>query len=310
MHNRFLIHIGYPKSGSSSLQQNVLMRHSGIRYLAGTMLDQYLARDPAALKRAHGFYHSLIYDAVPDLSMLQATWQEVFLPLCDADRLNVVSDERFVMNYRPPAAIAADLRAIVGDARILMVARDQIGLLRSQYDMSPFYERDPARKYMPFAPWVREMLEKAEENMASSLRYGDMIDIYARLFGAENIVVAAFEGLFSDRALQAALATALGLDVAEFSQLAGAIKQGDASLHGYKKITRRVLGARTADSYLTPAQIRVLRAVLRKLFPGKKTEVGAQEVELIRDFFQGHQLQDLAGRGEFTTICSQAGVHA
>lgn len=302
MTHRFLIHIGYPKSGSSSLQQNVLMHHPDIRYLAGTTLDRDLAGQPEALARAHGFYHALIHDAAPDREALRATWEEVFLPLCDPSRLNVVSDERFVMNYRPPAEIAADLRAIVGPAQILMIARDQVGLLRSQYDMSPFYERDPARRYMDFTPWLREMLDKAEENMIAALRYGDMVDLYAGQFGTENVVVAAFEGLFADADLQAGLAGALGIDAAEFTRLAATSKTGDASTHGFKKITRRILGGRPAGSYLTTGQIRVLRGILRKLFPGKKTEVGAEDISRIRNFFAGHRVCELAARAGITVI--------
>lgn len=289
-----LIHIGYPKSGSSTLQECVLSKHSGVRYLAGHTLESELDKRPLDLERVRTFYNSIIHDQNPDMSYLQSTWEEVFLTLCDHDKLNVISDERFVMNYRSPAEIAKTLRKVIGPAKILIVARDQVGLLRSQYDMSPFYERDPNRKYLPFKPWLEKMLAQADENMASSLRYKKIVDLYASLFGEENIIVAAFEGLFTCPLLQANLAAALVLEPAEFSHLLRSSKTGDASSHGYKKITRRILGARTASSYLKPKQLQLARWVLRKLFPGRKTQVDSDCVALIRAFYKGHQLSDLA----------------
>lgn len=299
---RILIHPGYPKSGSSSLQQNIMMRHPDICYLAGESLAAVLSNKPAALERARRFYDELIYADHPDLTALTATWREVFLPLCDAAKLNVVSDERFVINYRPPSAIAADLAAIIGDAQILMVVRDQVGLLRSQYDMSPFYERDPKRRFKQFGPWLDEMLANADDNMASSLRYGDVVEIYARHFGVENVVVAAFEGLFSDEMLQAELAEVLGIDARTLSMLATVPREGSFENHGYKKVTRRILGARPAGDYLSPRQHAILRSLLRKMFPGRKTHVETGQAELIRSFYKGHRLDDLRRRTPVTVV--------
>ncbi|MBL6427644.1 MAG: hypothetical protein HOY44_08980 [Maritimibacter sp.] len=233
---------------------------------------------------------------------LRGTWQEAFLPFYDPARMNVVQDERLVMNNRPPAVIAAGLRAIVGPAQFLMVARDHVGLKPSQYDMSPFYERGPDRGDLRFTPWLQEMLDKADENMTSSQRYGDMVDFYEGFFVAENLEAAAFEELSSDQVLQEALSGAFGIDAAEFTRIAGISKKGDATSHGFKKITRGILGGRKAGSYLSPGQILFARAVLRELFPGKKTDVDMEYRTRIQTYFTGQRVADLAGREAISVV--------
>lgn len=288
-----LIHIGYPKTGSSTLQQNVLMKHSGVNYLAGTKFAERLGQGSSDAQRAHDFYHALIHDSTRDMAALRATWTEVFAPKMDKKRLNVISDERFVMNYRAPEAIAADLSELIGDARILMVVRDQADMLRSQYDMSPFYERDPARKYLPFGRWLDEMLSNASDNMARCMKYGDVVDIYARLFGNNALVVLPFSGLFSDTEVQAAFSAAFGLDVEETRTLFLLRPTGDYKAHGYKKYTRRVLGRRPPSDFLSPRQLRIAKWVLRRLFPAQKTEINPDQTAYIRQHFAGHAPSDV-----------------
>lgn len=291
---KILIHVGYPKSGSSSLQQNVLSRHDGINYLAGRFFAARLGSDSPEAARAHAFYHEIIHNPDRDMATLRHIWETVFVPRLDPDRLNVVSDERFVMNYRPYADIAADLHSLIGPARILMVVRDQAGLLRSQYDMNPYYQNDPTRAYMRFDAWLARMLADAPDTMAATLRYGDVRDCYAGLFGADGVIVARFERLFHEPAAQGQLAADLGLDPEEMVRLFGAAPVGSYRNSGYRKLTRRLLGRRPASDYLSGRQIAVLRGVLRRLFPGRKTEISEADRAAIARHFAGHLPQDMA----------------
>ncbi len=116
--------------------------------------------------------------------------------------------------------------------------------------------------------------------------------------------MAAFEGLFSDPDMQAKLATALGLGPDEFHTLAHSGGTGAAKTHGYKKITRRILGGKPASAYLSPGQIRFFKTILRALFPGKTTQVDPKDLEIIKDYYSGHHISALSAQGKVTTVMS------
>ena len=289
---RFLIHPGFPKSGSSTLQQRVLMKLSGVRYLAGRPFAAEVGPDDA--ERVGRFYHELAFTEAPDLGAMSEIWRDVFLPRARQDKLNIVSDEHLVFNHRPPVAVAQDLRSIIGEAKILIVIRDQLDLLRSLYDMSPFYARDPKRKYVKFSTWLQTMVSNPDENISGSLKYTDTYDAFANAFGNDHVFMIDMERLFGDGGARDRLCAELDIDAAEFHTVTASGKVGGHENNSYKKITRRLLPAGLANSVLSKQQLSVAKTVLRKVTPASKTKPNDDDRALVDSFFAGHRPDDLA----------------
>lgn len=286
---RLLVHIGYPKAGSSTLQEAVLSRHSDVHYLAGIKLKAAL--DTAQVQHAFSLYRTLIGTSHRSRADLVDIWQNCYVPIADTKRLNVLSSELFVER----SGTAADLKAIVGrDAAILVVVREQIDLLRSRYDMSPFVADDPARRFVRFDKWLETTLSReATIPFVRSLRFVEVIGAYAAAFGAANVHVISTGRLFSDETAISELCGKLGVDGEVFRSLAMGRHLGEASNHSYKKVTRRLLGSKTPNAYLPKPLIPVAKWILRRAVPARRTVAAANDVALVDKFFVGNKIADL-----------------
>jgi len=286
----FLFHIGYPKSASSTLQQAVLARHEDVNYLSGRPLKERLGEEA---KSAFDLYARLRGRLPGDREALLSTWRRCYLPLADRDRVNVLSTEYLIQNRRPVREVAEDLHALAPDADILIVVRDQAELLRSLYDMNPFYENDPKRAFMPFDRWLGRMLEEAETNFASRLRYAEVAQTYADVFGAKKVHVVGFGKLTGEPAALAPFCMAVDLDPDRFAALLEGAHLGGASRHGYRKLTRRMLGGRSAAALLPPAARGAARRLMQRGVPSRRTKLNRLQLERIRVFYAGHAVEDL-----------------
>lgn len=291
MNGRWLIHIGYPKAGSSTLQEGVLSRHEGINYLSGPTLA---ARAGPEAAEAFGFYKAMTGEIPRDLEATRRIWARHYAGRADPERLNVVSAERFVQNRRPVADVAVDLFAVVGPAHVLMVVRRQADLLRSLYDMSPFDETDLRRAYLPFPSWLTAMLSDAPDTFASRLKYADVARTYAAVFGPERVHVVSFARLFHDAAATAQFCAAVGLDFPALRDRLAATHVGHAADHGYRKLTRRFGAVARVRATLPAPVLRLARAALRRTVPAGRTAVAPADEARIAEFYAGHAPAELA----------------
>ena len=291
MKNRWLVHIGYPKSASSTLQQGILSRHEDINYMSGEAVSTRFGNDAI---EAFRFYKAIRGDISCDMTTMRKIWEKFYVPNADPSRLNIISTEYFIWNQRSPVDVARDLREIVGDADILMVVRDQASLLKSLYNMSPFFENDPRRKYLDFSTWLVRTLKDGDATLASRLRYLEVARTFADVFGLQRVHAVAFEKLVDAPRTLTPFCTAVGVNPDRFVELAGSTHLGDAESHAYKKLTRRILGRRKASSYLPPAILAMAKEVLRRTVPVKRTVLSSEDRTLINRFFQGNRPADLA----------------
>lgn len=294
MPHRFLIHPGYPKCGSTSLQANVFAQHPGLKYLSNHSAPGDAFRDAPETEEFHRLLRTRPKDSLPGIEVL---WQEHIRPAADPARLNVISDETFLNNEASAEEIAGALRHLLGPARVLIVVREQVDILRSMYDMYPWLKDDPDRRFLHFPQWLEQTLESAASNTASALRFVQMVGMYRDLFGSEAVTVIAFDRLFRDRTAQVALCARLAIDAGAFSTLIALKAANTSADHGTKKLVRRVLGPVKGSSFLSPAQIRVLRGLLARLIPQKPTQVDSAERARIEAFYRGQRIADLPTLG-------------
>lgn len=294
MQSRFLIHPGYPKCASTALQANVFAAHPDMQYLSyGSAPGTILRDDPANLE-----FHSLLQGHPRiDPDRVRAIWQQSFVPALDPQRLNVISEEKFLDPFRPLAEVAAELRAVVGPAKVLIVLRDQADILRSLYDMKPWVRSDPARRYVPFSVWLNAVVDDPEDRMNRALRFRTVHGIYADLFGAEAVTMVTLSRLLKDAATQAELCARLGIDAPAFAELLARPAVNSAEDHGYKKLSRRVLGRYAASDFLSRGQVIALKSVVNRIVPQRKTPISPEDAQRIRNAFAGQRIEDLAATG-------------
>lgn len=214
------VHIGYPKAASTTLQKHLFNKHSQITNL-GLYPTGNLGRDSLEIDHhclylknpgLRQFYHDLVmgdrheYDA----NKSRTLFKESVEPYMDHNNLALFSNERFTsvfFSYSDIEVKANRLKHFFPKAKIIVVIRNQFDLIESQYRDHPF---EPTSfitgKPVSINRWIDIAYEKDSViKFLSSLKYSEVIDIYQKLFGSDNIGVFLFEDLVhrSDRFIDA-----------------------------------------------------------------------------------------------------------
>ena len=189
---RFVLHVGYPKTGTTFLQQSVFAQLDAVLNL-GRPLDMYNA-DTLGLRRG------ILVDPAPDLDAIAETMRtDVRQRAADGDRrVAVLSDEHFstaaltsTMATQPPETVFARLRATFPDARVLFVLRRQADLVRSQHTN----ELRVARTRRGLAAWLAEERARADGGVFRAFDFERTAEVAASHFGADRLHVLLYEDL-------------------------------------------------------------------------------------------------------------------
>ena len=193
---KLFLHVGYPKTATTTLQKKLFARHPGICYLGkpltGDLLDieQHILRlDSVQFERA-----------LPDL-------QEKFAALaqdCPAQQNMLLSHEGFLRAARYEGhdigRTAERLKQVFSDpvadefeAHVLITIRKQVDIIPSYFFDS--VSRSPDR----FHHFIDSSLENPQYGYFPSLFYDQVIGYYAALFGRERIRALPFEAFITRR---------------------------------------------------------------------------------------------------------------
>ena len=201
-----LIHPGYPKSGSTSLQKNIFQRHP----------DLHCVFPNPAHEAATALFREITHNRDRNMTTVEREWAASITPTFTPLRLNVISNERMLSGHRDPTAVCRDFKRLVPEARVLIVFRPQIELLRSIYDMFPFERRDPKRRPLKFSVWLEKTLAHPRESIAGALDYSEVVDAYASAYGPHNVFGISLQRLAEDEQAQRACAQFIGLNPHDF----------------------------------------------------------------------------------------------
>jgi hypothetical protein len=208
------IHVGVLKSGTTTLQNALFGRHPEINALAKPYSDGTL--DPGvvkALRKAdnHDYDHT-------------ATKQHLHAALDNLARANVLSDETLCSGPMP-SITAIRLRDIFPNVRIMLTIRNQLTAIPSVYaNHARQLKNVPGRwngRYVSFEEWFEFVSSRPGESYLAVIDYWRLYQIYAKVFGPEQVGVFAVEEMFKslDRFADR-LGKFLGLDSASIrSQL-------------------------------------------------------------------------------------------
>ena len=184
-----VLHVGFHKCGSTTLQGALFSRHPQIENLGEPN------EDPTAMAAIRGILQSC--SANPrkhtdfDLDRCRGLWQEALAKITSG-KVAVFSKETLTMSefYAEPGddRIPKRLRAVVGPAKIIIVVRHQIRLVESLY---LFHSKGV--RYEPAEQWLDS---RSDELLL--YQYDMMVNSFVEHFGRENVAVVLFEDLKAD----------------------------------------------------------------------------------------------------------------
>lgn len=257
---RHLLHVGYPKTGSTFLQR-WFATHPRLAYveagIAGFRDVYSIARESAVAK---------------DAPLYRVTSAEVLTaPIPDAGER--VIDYKNVFNVRVATAqlqICSTLASLFANATVLIVTRGFRSMILSTLSQ---YARTGGE--IDLVQMVRTAHEQRDQRFLESWDYDTLISAYRSAFGADNVIVLPYELLRDDAdKFIHTLALRLGIDPipAERERVNEALSP--VELYWYPRLTRvmrRLPASRLRAAYISAAQENRLRrpiAVLQRLRPG------------------------------------------
>jgi hypothetical protein len=225
-----VVHVGFHKSGSTTLQNALFAHHPGVANL-GEPVENLSALD--AMRMTWNSCHRDPQQRRPfDLERAQDLWRQA-LASTKGRKVVVFSKERLTLydycSHPGDGCLPHKLRAVVGPARIVIVARHQIRLIESLYYAKTNGEVSPER-------WLQRQTQgPLNKERFHVYRYHAFAKAYSEAFGRENVGVFLLEDLAKNTdSFARRLCSFVGIDPDEGVRLL----QGER-LHG--RTTRRGL---------------------------------------------------------------------
>ncbi len=209
------LHVGMPKTATSTLQQIYFAQHPEIDYFA-------LARKGGPYPKGGPFdaFVRWVRNAT-DLESDRARHRAYLRSEIEGSRsgahCRLISEERFTGHFGAgldaKAALAGDL---FPEARILLAIRHPVDHLVSNYLQHLKYPRAGQTPLPAFDAWVQQTLGRQEDpsSYAQTLRIHDLVRAYEQRFGADRVLVLVYEE-FRDRPERFLARLADWLDVSE-----------------------------------------------------------------------------------------------
>ena len=284
--SRILLHIGLPKTGTTSLQELVFGAHPEIRYFGQTNVWD----DPDAKT----VLRALVLGDELDLAAARTI-------LADADRdcrAIVISDEALTLGEfmlratRWPVrsdhlATARRAHALLGDAQVLIVLRSQADWIESWrlqgLKSGKYVETD-------YRAWLERDLGASAERLLALLDYDALYEAYCNAFGPRQVHVRLYEQYchrFEDLAAECAGLIGVDADRARQLMLEGEPRNVGGSRYSGLAPAAKHLATRGPVRRLLDALPAGLRRRLRNWFVRERSfsRLSAADRSAIRDRF-------------------------
>lgn len=199
-----VLHVGWPKTATTSMQVALFAQSGRFNYLGKYLPD-------------HDFQSREIHDLVWSCQMHgRAQWREIRDRLGGAitaaaargRKLPVLSTENMIHPWSQSAdVVAARLREIVPEARVVMVIREQVSLLLSWYRWHGGYGQylflnklidEPCELPLTLTEWMHFQFRAPDRNIIGCLDYDDVVAAYEEQYGASQVQVLVYEQLIRD----------------------------------------------------------------------------------------------------------------
>jgi hypothetical protein len=206
-----IIHIGFPKTATTTLQAHLFSRHPDLVNIGRPFRDH----DHGNLINSLAQADDCDYDEERMAALIEESRKLPGTTL-------VYSDETVATS--PIRSIAAKrLHRLFPDAHIVAVIREQISAWESLYAHHGRKLRgipEPYRgRYVSFDAFLAYEYKKAGRGLLRTFQYAEILDFYAALFGRDRVHVLTFEEFTADKpAFIRRLADILKIDAASVSE--------------------------------------------------------------------------------------------
>jgi hypothetical protein len=199
------LHIGMPKTGTKTLQMCLFSRHSQIDYL-GTYIGTPRTRPRQCRDRkVLMMMNELIWDRfeTPDLDRARELYEQEVVPSQTRGKIPVWSWESLMEN-RPEVQRkrAENLKTAFGTCRIIATIRHPVKLIESLYlqllrrdNIGAHARLGKPPRFETIDQWATTNWHRVGDAPKSQLEYAQAIEIFADVFGADNVGVFLFEQL-------------------------------------------------------------------------------------------------------------------
>ncbi len=187
-----VIHIGYPKTASTTLQNMVFQRHEGLLYLgrgvSGSMID-YIDGGITAMAEIDLKFRR---DASLDREKSRQLIDKYKAIADEAGKTLVYSSEYLSIDWPSEIDLSQKVERLAyffrNQAQIIMVTREQYSWLFSFY--KELIRQGYTETYQEFIYWV---WQKQDRNMLPTLNFAHVKNLYEEHFGRGNVHVLPFE---------------------------------------------------------------------------------------------------------------------
>ena len=279
-----VFHVGFPKAGSTTLQWQVFPYLADVAYLGlypknGPELEAGVTVPCLVNKSVRRFYREMFMrDGMSfDLEKAQDLLRDMTTGI--GDKVPVFSNERAigVLRSYPDAVVKAErLHSVFGSKmRAVIVVREQRAILAAQYRDWPFDPLNPnTGRALGFEDWLSRLRHQPHFSFLELVKYDQIVAVYRRLFGAENVLILPLELMGADKQRFAGLlGTFMGAEPMEIEARLGqrpANAGHSARFNRFRRL-RRHLPANMPLAGYVPKGVR--SAIMRVVKGGRKEEL-------------------------------------
>jgi len=195
--NRFFVHPGFGKSGTTTFQNNLFGKHSELISIGKPYSD---VNDNLKLREAIGKIDGIDYDETLAPSLVDKVLKQK--NIINAKCI-IYSDETLIFNSLMRATIAKRIKNIFPEANIIFTIRNQISAIESFYGYQGRILKDvPAPfsgRYVSLGNWLSYAFSNYKESFIGLIDYNTSIGIYEEIFGKDKIHVFLFEEFLNSR---------------------------------------------------------------------------------------------------------------
>jgi glycosyltransferase involved in cell wall biosynthesis len=208
----FYLHIGLPKTATTTLQFEVFPQHPEIAFMGFfTKLTQKIQQP-----MVQDFFQNLLKEQHIESDQAQKIFHKQILPIAAKERIPLWSSERLsCLGLKQTQRFARRLRDLHHPVHIIMVVRSPFSLIESTYfqvlerlnsnktEPMPSYltdRFDALPRFLSIEEWLEIEWDRPARGMLGRLAVSRTAEAYS-LLGAENITVLPFEALAREPAV-------------------------------------------------------------------------------------------------------------
>lgn len=247
--NTLYIHIGFPKTATTTLQNNIFFGHNDVNYFGkpfgrvvkdSKLVDKQVEVVSKVWRQNNNEY---------EWRRLKCLVKESFIPFFDNKIKNTISLEEFSYASNRRLLVAGRLKDLFNKCRIIITIRSQPDAIISAY----FWKHMNLEINESFDNWFHKMISILPDKNLYLLNYttmrlfnyAEVIDTYEGVFGKENICVLPMEWLkFNSDKYSYSLSSFMGIKSGETSKLLSMQEQNTRMSYAtikYQRLIKRLI---------------------------------------------------------------------